>query len=277
MDLDRTAHVLLTRFAVRLAPLDPVPSPAWIAERCRLFETYCLPSVKAQSGTNFVWLLLVDPQIDAESRSRLEAYSGQMSAIKVADYVSGSYESLVRAVTSDTAAAIITTRIDNDDAVSRDHISRVRAAAAAVPEGERKAFVFTSGYELSEGRLYWRPFPRSPFSSLIEPSTSPLSTIMAAGHEQIDELAPVVELGSPAAWLQVVHGGNVLNRVRGVRVPRNRLRGAFSVADDSLYQPEPVLSLALGIPGSYLRLAADLARNPRYRAKVRALLAGRRS
>lgn len=273
------AHVVLTRFAVRLTEDAAAPSDEWIARRRRLFEAYCLPSMQAQTRQDFRWVLFVDPGISETSRAELASYRSVLPGIVVADLSPDDplgYERAVRALLPDEATAVVTTRIDNDDAVSVDHIARIREAVAGVAADERRAFVFTSGYELSAGRLYWRPFPRSPFASLVEPTLGTLSTVMGAGHEALDAVAPVTELAGDAAWLQVVHGDNILNRVRGVRVPRSRLHGAFVVADEALYRPESRLGLLAGVPASYARLGWDVATNPRYLKKVVALLTGQR-
>ncbi len=50
---------------------------------------------------------------------------------------------------------------------------------------------------------------------------------MSINHMRITEHGPVVQVGGPAAWLQVVHGGNVSNKVRGRRVGPEAVRGRF--------------------------------------------------
>jgi hypothetical protein len=43
-------------------------------------------------------------------------------------------------------------------------------------------------------------------------------------------VGPVEQVEGPAAWLQVVHGGNVSNKVRGRRVPPAAAEGRFPAA-----------------------------------------------
>ena len=43
---------------------------------------------------------------------------------------------------------------------------------------------------------------------------------------------PVVQVGGPGGWLQVVHGGNVSNKIRGRRVPPAELAGRFPASID---------------------------------------------
>ena len=267
-------HVVITRFATRMMADGAAPSREWVEGRFGLFERYCLPSMQAQGRDDFVWLLLVDSDLDDDLLDRVRRYESVFAPIRVVTVESfGDAANIgqhVLAGVNIAHGAVLTTRLDSDDAVSEDYMSRLRAAAAEIPAGESRVIVYTHGYELAKSRLYWRIFPRSPFASLFEPAalSSPPTTILAANHERVDALAPVIALGAPAAWIQVVHDGNVLNRVRGIRVPRRLLAGRFAIDRDLIVAPEPIGSLLLGVIGSALRLGWQLITTPRYWAKV---------
>lgn len=267
-------HVVITRFATRLVPDGPAPDRGWVESRFDLFERYCLSSMQSQDRRDFVWLLLIDPELDDDLSRRIQQYESVFAPIRVVRV--GSFDDtamiakhVLDGVTVDHNS-VLTTRLDNDDAVSTDFVSRLREAAARVPAGERRVIVYTHGYELAQGRLYWRIFPRSPFASLLEPAVLMRApeTVLATEHEQVDALAPVISLGAPPAWIQVVHGGNVLNRVRGIRVPRKRLAGCFVIDDSSVSGRERAGPLLIAMLGSVLRLSWQLVTTPRYWAKV---------
>lgn len=279
LDIDPfvTTHVVLTRFAVRQQRDGAIPNADWITRRCALFEQYCLPSMRSQTIRDFTWILLFDPEIDGSAHSRFKMYEQELPGLRFwpaghFNDVTAIQDAIANAMRPDSAR-LITTRLDNDDMVSHDHIERIRRAAAVVPRQERVALIFTSGFELAGDRLYWRPFPRSPFASLVEPAECGApTTIMAIDHESVDCLGRVIELGSPAAWTQVIHGDNILNRVRGIRIPNWCLTRTFTVRGDRTIRRDSWLELSYGIPASLLRLARDILRNPRYVRKIAELL-----
>ena len=274
-------HVVITRFATRMV-VDAAPKREWVQSRFDLFERYCLSSMQAQDRRDFSWLLLVDSAVDDDLTSRIRRYESVFAPIRVATVGPGHEQATVAqhvlAGVNASHSAILTTRLDNDDAVSTDYMNRLRAAAAGVSLGERRVIVFTHGYELAHGRLYWRVFPRSPFASFLEPARppNPPTTILGAEHEQVDALAPAITLGAPAAWIQVVHGGNLVNRVRGLRVPRRSLAARFAIEDDHVNEQESIAPLLFGMLGSALRLAWQLITTPRYWAKVGQVVGVRR-
>ena len=270
-------HIVITRFAVRL-PGSPPPSSEWVTSRFDLFERYCLASMRAQTERRFTWLLLIDPELDADLAQRVRAYESESPAIRVRTVAAGDAPGAIPARVAELVpprpSLLLTTRLDNDDAVSTDFVERVRAAALMDSDEVPHVYVFTSGFELSEGRLYWRSFPRSPFASLLEqhvPGRAP-TTIMAAEHEAVDQLAPVRAITDPPAWIQVVHAGNVLNRIRGVRVSRKRLAGRFVIDDPAVGLPESQIELAFAVPFSAMVLGWRLVTTPRYWRKVRDVL-----
>src|SRR4051812_793289 len=68
------AQFLFTRFNSRIeyAPGDLGINNSWLAHRFNLFETFCLPSVLAQTQKDFFWILDVDERTPATWLARLE-------------------------------------------------------------------------------------------------------------------------------------------------------------------------------------------------------------
>lgn len=66
-------HFILTRFNLNLWHKDKndneINRNEWLAYRLNLFETYCLPSVVAQTEQNFKWIILVDKETPKEFQS----------------------------------------------------------------------------------------------------------------------------------------------------------------------------------------------------------------
>jgi hypothetical protein len=70
-------HFLLTRFNLRVEDWattkngDQVLNDAWLMDRFRLFESYCLPSVKNQSNQDFTWFVFFDKNTPDKFKCKL--------------------------------------------------------------------------------------------------------------------------------------------------------------------------------------------------------------
>ena len=83
---------------------------------------------------------------------------------------------------------------------------------------------------LSRGRVYADSHLSNAFMTWVEPFDDEARSALGVPHMRIDEFGEVVHLGPPAGWLQVVHGGNVSNKVRGRRVSAAAARDRFAPA-----------------------------------------------
>ena len=57
-------HLVVTRLTMKLFYEDF--SPEWLEERLRLFRTYCVPGMAAQTVDDYQWLVLCDEETDPE-------------------------------------------------------------------------------------------------------------------------------------------------------------------------------------------------------------------
>ena len=233
-------HVVMTRFNL------PTPGkesrirsrPGWLDERGDLFERYCLPSVAAQTVNAleprpFHWMVFFDVETPPAFRERIE---GWRAVFPFTPYFTPHFEAegwprSLRETFGGTGDRgptpwLLTTRFDSDDALSQDHVARLQAALAA-REPERASWNLTQGFVLSGGRVYAHEHLSNAFGSWLEPWDASARTCMSINHMKMAEHGPVHQIGGPAAWLQVVHGGNVSNKIRGRRVSGARARGQF--------------------------------------------------
>ena len=235
-------HVIMTRFNVaRPNRHDPMRlDPGWLAGRFELFEKYCLPSVAAQAGENFTWMIYFDADTPQPLRDRVEAcrrvypfvayYGGTVSAA----FWPASVAETLGQKTPQKTPWLLTTRFDNDDALAGDFVARLQAAVAAAAPPARGSWNFPRGFVLEGGKLYALTHMANPFASWLEPWGEKTRTAISINHLKMTRVAPVTQVEGGAAWLQVVHGGNVSNKVRGRRVPPAEARGRFpasAVAD----------------------------------------------
>ncbi len=51
------------------------PDDAWMQHRFRMFEDFCYPSVRAQTNTNFTWLVLFDASTPEKYKERIAQFA----------------------------------------------------------------------------------------------------------------------------------------------------------------------------------------------------------
>ncbi|HVH03085.1 MAG TPA: glycosyltransferase, partial [Amaricoccus sp.] len=244
-------HVILTRFNLATPGRESAirNQPGWLAGRFELFERYCLPTLAAQTVRDFRWIVYFDEATPAPFRARIEACR------RVADFhpyftpifPGERWGVSVRGILGAEGGAVpwlLSTRLDNDDGLAVDFVARVQAAVAGFGAPRRAAFNVTNGYVFDGRRAYALGHPSNAFASLLEPWEA-ARTVSDVQHMRLAEEGPVVQVAGPGGWLQVVHGGNVSNKIRGRRVPPGELAGRFPPAID------------LGAPASAAAIAAE--------------------
>jgi len=212
----RFAHLVLTRFNVPDPgmPRDkqgrPVRDGAWLAERWRLFETFCLPSMAAQTCRAFRWLVFFDQATPPADRARAQACAERAAFDPV--FVNEMPECVpeVRRRVDAHVDVLLTTRLDNDDAVAREFIAVVQAAAR---DRDLAWLNPPQGYFYARGSVYAARDEASPFVSLAERRAhAPWRTVWSAAHQDLAASAGLVQLEAGPLWLRVIHGRNVSDR-----------------------------------------------------------------
>lgn len=215
-------HVLLTRFNVRLQ-WHAHGDEKWTDDRLDLFEQTLLSSVLGQTSRNFAWLVFFDESTTPRQRDRIALLSDHEQAFTPV-YVSGVFD--VTHVREQlrcrwpAAESILTTRVDNDDALARDFMVTVRRAAESVVDQAPVFLNPTYGVQFDGRLLYSRPWPWNAFMSLLELGHEPMS-IFVDQHYSLGKYGTCLEIGSgEPLWLQYIHGGNLANRVNGLPLRR---------------------------------------------------------
>lgn len=241
----KLTHVLQTRFSVRASwgfdefPLD------WLRERLALFDAYCMPSVAHQTCKDFTWHVYCDVETDRTIIAELEARAQELPQLQVAITGPGhsSPKTHVVRLANESDDVILTTRLDSDDAISIGYIGAIQAHAADFVAGDHRTMLlnFPRGFQLDHesGRLSFDWMPRSSFHSLFERPGEDLSTVLAGNHSKFHEIHHTVHDDSIVAWLMVIHGGNVINKLREYYTgdaERKRL-AEFGLSDAALASP----------------------------------------
>lgn len=211
-------HVILTRFNL------PTPGPeslvrareGWLRERIDLFERYTVPSVARQSVQDFRWIVYLDPESPSWLVERLAPHieSGLFTPLYRESVTWQNVAADVRALSGARRSLLLTTNLDNDDAVAGDFVERLQRLARV----HRHAALFLGrGLIAHDDEVYLRRDDENAFCSVVESWDAP-QTAWRDWHTLLHTHFSVVTDGGRPAWLQVVHRGNVSNRVRGMRV-----------------------------------------------------------
>ena len=241
-------HIIITRFNV-LWSMDSIPADEdWLRHRLSFFRSVCCPSVMSQSNKNFRWVVLFDSAREDWFETEINTLSKEVPFEPV--WVQGPLTPEVYStIAADRCAAdwLITSRLDNDDAISRDYVKLIQSQF----RGQAFEFInFRSGLQLTETGELFRSFdPSNPFISLIEKRTShPPRCVYLAPHTDVERHGNVIQLKSHPMWLQMLHGRNLGNGVQGIRADPAMLTEYFDI------------KLA-ALPVSRLRLLADTSKS----------------
>lgn len=214
MSITVADHVILTRFNLPTAGVEGLirARDGWLAERVDLFETYTVPSVRSQTRRP-AWLVYLDPQSPSWLLDRLRPWQEQgvftaifRDAVDVSDLRSDLNAHVPR-----NHDRLLTTNLDNDDGLAVDFCERLGQTVSSAP---RCVVYWPAGLIRCESNLYLRTDRRNAFCSVLESWEEPV-TSWSEYHNEFGKVMPVVEVKAPPGWLQIVHGANVSNRVRG--------------------------------------------------------------
>lgn len=241
-------HVIMTRFNMAMPQRDAIRKrPGWLESRFDLFERYCLPSVAAQTVRGFHWVIYFDIETPAPFRERIERCREEFPFIPFYTphfEAEGWPRSLKEIFGTYRTPWLVTSRLDNDDALSVDHVERLHAHF--LEQGiETGSVNFRNGFLLQGGRVYMLEHLSNAFAHHVEPWDETAITCRGVNHLKLAEFGPVRQIDGAPAWLQVVHGGNVSNKVRGRRVAGDEARAFFP--EGILGPLRPASPLALGL------------------------------
>jgi UDPglucose 6-dehydrogenase len=221
-------HLVLTRFNVRSG--STVASEDWLRHRLHYFRDVCCPSIRSQTSRQFHWLVFFDSErevwFDEEIRRLSE--DGLFEPV----WFEGRFDSrIVASVAAEHSSAewLITSRVDNDDAISRDFVEAVQSQFR---DQEFEFINFQSGLQMTDaGELFQTFDPSGPFISLIEKRTNEYPRcVYLSPHTEVGRHGAIRQVKSHPMWLQIIHGRNLGNAVQGIRANPAALSAHFDIA-----------------------------------------------
>ena len=217
-------HFILTRFNLLLWNKDkegnPVRTKKWLEHRFKLFEHYCLPSIVNQTSQQFEWIVLFDsstPESFKDKISEFQEKCPQFIPVYVKPENGRYFAEIFRQEVAKrlTSQRVITTYMDNDDALDIHFVEDIQRRAASLPDGT--FITYDSGYQFFTDYNYVMRicFPKNHFMSVVEsgnPTT--VKTIYGYGsHYYIDKIRGVriVHVKNQPMWCEVIHEKNMGN------------------------------------------------------------------
>jgi len=219
--MKQVKHYVTTRFnmglynpkAKRGLPPIRVSPDEWMAHRMELFMTFALPSIMAQTCQNFTWTVVADDQTPAAYKDVLEGI--RYPNIRFVYTDTGVTKAFRRSIAPGDYT-LITTRIDNDDAFHKDTVKDIQDLYTQKSEMPRPWFIaMPRGYtlDLAAKRLYIMECPYSPFLTLVENASEPLS-VWTWPHTKLPIQIRKEVIIPKMYWLMIVHSQNATNNMK---------------------------------------------------------------
>jgi len=256
-----TFHIILTRFNVRRGrTADPrALSTDWLRTRIQLFRDATVASILLQTRAPDLWLVFFDEATPSFVRVEMEALGKEIGALKAeycGELTTAVLEQCIRKNLPVGVDWLVTTRLDNDDALNPRFIEFLMAN---VMPGIREFINPKRGLIVSNGLLYRKRDYSSPFISFSEP-VDEFRTVWLDQHHRLCRYATIKQLDLQDAWIQLVHGGNIANQVRGIRVlPRSIVDGLLPPAIQNTLKDvnlgEFIIANSFGLILRYVRSA----------------------
>jgi len=221
------AHFILTRFNIDEGASSVLRNdPTWLQHRFSLFSRFCFPSVKGQTCQNFKWIVLFDINTPQAFKDEITRYSYWENFIPVfirgEEVMSQVRKTILKNIEENTKY-LITTRLDNDDAIFRNYIFDIQKNFKCQ---EFHFLNFVNGYLLTKHSLYRNQHMSNSYISLIE-KLNDFKTVWCGEHNKLSVIGPIKQIVCEPAWLTVIHGRNISNKAEGILQPPAKLRDLY--------------------------------------------------
>ena len=215
-------HYIITRFNLRKSEWtigknkNPVLTDLWHDNRFELFKNFCFPSVANQTNQNFEWLIFFDNNTKPKYRKIIEDLQTQFSGFSpiFIDGMDAFLPSVQHIINRCNQPYLITSRLDNDDCLSRHYIEIVQKQ---FKKQDFLALDFVNGYTLQTGKQFKigkELHVFNPFISLIEKNDNPV-TVWSRSHASWKHEPLIKNIKNKPIWLSVIHEENKVNKFKG--------------------------------------------------------------
>jgi hypothetical protein len=235
-------HYLITRFNVPFKDYlndkngGIVRSNEWLQHRFDLFERFCFPSVKAQTNQNFTWLVFFDEATPPNFKEQIHEIgkncsnfnpiyvdSAEAFKLKLNQYIQNH---------SGQTETLITSRIDNDDAIHQDYIKTIQQIKRKQTDALYN-FKWGVQLDLKTGILYQSKDESNPFISRIcKYNSQNIKTVFDFGHHEAEKYLPIHQITTLKGWLVIIHDKNMINSIGGKPlITKDKILKSYNILD----------------------------------------------
>ncbi|HUR30803.1 MAG TPA: glycosyltransferase [Saprospiraceae bacterium] len=237
-------HYLITRYNVPIPGFQMDRSGVttrdekWLQHRFELFQKFCLPSVIHQSNKDFQWLIYVDRETPEKYYIQIKEVIHHQPNIQLYQ-VSDHKECLLHIdqfLTQSITPFVITSRLDNDDALGLQFIQTVQKNFI---EKDKVILNLLHGVGLDYRRkivTFLYNMRNNHFTSLIELKKNEGGHITVRGfqHDEVPDDYTVINIPSRYSWLKVFHDRNVKSSTFGYPIIHRVLEERFGLQKNTL-------------------------------------------
>ncbi|MCI8290791.1 MAG: hypothetical protein HFJ25_00830 [Clostridia bacterium] len=218
-------HFVITRFNIRIHygcklknpednPMDRILDEDYLEERFYIFEKYTFPSMKNQNNKDFTWIILFHKKTPDKFKKRIERLKHEFNFVDL--YLDDGEKFSFLEYCDNYEKDIeyfLTTRIDNDDMINEEYISKIQEYADK--NFHQCVISFEKGikYDLYSQKKFEYIRKDNHFLSMIGPREE---CILQYNHAKIlDSGKEMVFLNSDLyMWTEIIHDSNVINKVK---------------------------------------------------------------
>ena len=215
-------HFLITRFNLKKSDWKTnknnvaVLTDEWHINRFELFTQFCFPSVLSQINKNFEWLVFFDTSTPEKYKHIITELATKTTYFKpiFIDGMDLFLPSIKNHISNYKEDFIITSRLDNDDCLSKFYIDEVQKT---FKKQHFCAIDFVNGYTIQihpEIKVGYRLHDNNPFISLIEKNHDP-KTVWSMKHSYWKKEKNVLQLKTLPLWCSIIHQENKVNEFYG--------------------------------------------------------------
>ena len=223
-------HFILTRFNLKLwwkedKNHQSIQTKEWLEERFRLFETYTWPSIKAQTCQDFKWICLFDKETPGIYKERIQRYQKEWDSFlpyycgeKETKLFQSYFRHLVYKNADKSQNELLTTYLDNDDALHKDFIKDIQTRAKNLKFNTIISFQYGIQYYEEMNIAVRIPYKNNHFLTYYERLTEQIKTVWGFWHFSIFKYPHIaIELinnKNNPNWIETIHQGNIDNDVK---------------------------------------------------------------
>lgn len=224
----RYQHFVITRFNIpvkyeggknrNVIAIDPRVDKNYLDRRFQLFIHYTLPSMIGQTNQDFIWLVLFSDQTPDEYKKIINKIKEKcrvfLPCFLTDDEAYDFNKYLSDILNSYDADNFITTRIDNDDAISIKFVEKLQAYCIK-EEINHAVLSFSKGiqFTIKSNTLAKQTYLTNHFTTLVAPKMQNNKTIISVQHGLLAKEYKIIEMDEQnPMWLEVIHETNYANK-----------------------------------------------------------------